>query len=980
MQQILLLWHRPRLLQLIMDCKDIVIVEQVNINSCNNKTSELANHLDSLSEYQGVILCLNDTRLTKKKTIKIKGYKTLRHDHPSGKAVPGGVAVLYKNGMQINEIPTQLNEMLITEFKYKSKTYRICTLYLHPGSFLTQSHFDALEKDASNDTAFVMIGDLNAHCGIDRKKKTDRAGQVVNNLISVNNYHIMNDDSPTYYASHKSTTSCIDLCLTKTSGAGLSMKWSTGDPCGSDHIITRLDIGCKYTAACKEIRITNWSKVRSELEKLEPVVRCGTQSEVDETIEEFGAALRLVVEKNTTTRKVMTRDNIALSKETQELIKFRRKLNKMRKEWEAAGKPTETTRKVMNSLNREIKKLIKRDVESKTASKIESIWDERDAAKMWRNLKEIEPDLGKNKDESSSCGIFDAQGVLQKDEEILAAIHANRLKSAHSFPADPSFDDCFRQKIEDEVKNGIAADVTDFSRVSSNLRNASPDSFIDNDRIGRNGRKLPPTIHDEKITSNEIYHFLRKKKNKSAGGEDGINYKILKHAGRNVICNLAKIFTIILVAGYFPIAWRSVRISMIPKGNKDLKQAKNWRPISLSSCISKLFECSIKERIEKEKIKRNIKENELQAAYKQGRNCLEHVVRLSEDITHGFAKGECTVATFLDVAGAFDKVWITGLMWKVMKMELPKPLVGVIQGFLSKRSLKVRVGKKISPVVQMEAGTPQGAVLSPTLFNLFVDDLRDIIGIGNGIELAQYADDIAIWCTCKDPKEAEKSMNEALKKISIWTSKWRIGLAPEKSVFMKFTRRPTQKRVPVELKLLGKEVKQVSTHRFLGVNLDDRLEWSQHFKEMLGSATPRINALKRLAAKSVWQRPEWILKLHDAVVNSIWKYAAIVTCTAKKSLWENIIKCHSRCIKSYCGIPNCVSYERICDVIGIKSIKLELMDFGRKRMRAFIAFSPFGRKILSERRANVTGLYKSPSEILIDDTEATAHMNSPTHV
>ena len=96
-----------------MDCRNEIVIEQVNINSCNNKKSELTNHLDGLKHYQGVILCLNDTRLTKKKTIKIKGYKTLRHDHSSGKSVPGGVAILFKNGMNINEIPTKNHSLKV---------------------------------------------------------------------------------------------------------------------------------------------------------------------------------------------------------------------------------------------------------------------------------------------------------------------------------------------------------------------------------------------------------------------------------------------------------------------------------------------------------------------------------------------------------------------------------------------------------------------------------------------------------------------------------------------------------------------------------------------------------------------------------------------------------------------------------------------------------------------------------------------------
>ena len=111
---------------------------------------------------------------------------------------------------------------------------------------------------------------------------------------------------------------------------------------------------------------------------------------------------------------------------------------------------------------------------------------------------------------------------------------------------------------------------------------------------------------------------------------------------KNAICGLAKIFTVLLVAGYFPVSWRSVRISMIPKSGKNLRHSKNWRPISLSSCISKIFESCIKERFEKEKEKRQIKESIFQSAYKKNRGCQEQIVRLSDNVTQGFARQEST--------------------------------------------------------------------------------------------------------------------------------------------------------------------------------------------------------------------------------------------------------------------------------------------------------------------------------------------------
>ena len=139
---------------------------------------------------------------------------------------------------------------------------------------------------------------------------------------------------------------------------------------------------------------------------------------------------------------------------------------------------------------------------------------------------------------------------------------------------------------------------------------------------------------------------------------------------------------------------------------------------------------------------------------------------------------------------------------------------------------------------------------------------------------------------------------------------------------------------------------------------------------MINGATPRINAIKWLAAKSIWRNPQWIMSIHNAVVNSIWQFGAVAYATAGTNVWNKIIQCHSRCVKAYCGLPNYVSYERVCNALSIKDIQSELLAFGKKRLCAMAAFSPFGPEILANRRQGATGIYKSPSEVLISDDEA----------
>ena len=125
-----------------------------------------------------------------------------------------------------------------------------------------------------------------------------------------------------------------------------------------------------------------------------------------------------------------------------------------------------------------------------------------------------------------------------------------------------------------------------------------------------------------------------------------------------------------------------------------------------------------------------------------------------------------------------------------------------------------------------------------------------------------------------------------------------------------------------------------------------------------------------MSAKSLWRRPEWFVKLHESVVSSIWRYGSVAYAAMGEHLWGKLISCHARAIKAYCGVPSFVGYGAVCDQIGVKQIKEDLMAFAKKRLLSIIAFSPLGKKLIDERRQNVTGIYKSPTEVLINDNEA----------
>ena len=160
-----------------------------------------------------------------------------------------------------------------------------------------------------------------------------------------------------------------------------------------------------------------------------------------------------------------------------------------------------------------------------------------------------------------------------------------------------------------------------------------------------------------------------------------------------------------MATGYYPKLWKKAEGIMIPKPGKDGKMPGNYRPISLLSCMGKLFEKTLAGRIrnflEKEKFF-----NKWQNGFRSKRIAMEHVFRLVEETQLGFTKKWKGGAIFIDVEKAFDSVWHDGLRYKLMNGSLLRKMVRLISSFLSDRTIKVNCCNSCSEEVTLNAGTP----------------------------------------------------------------------------------------------------------------------------------------------------------------------------------------------------------------------------------------------------------------------------------
>ena len=171
-----------------------------------------------------------------------------------------------------------------------------------------------------------------------------------------------------------------------------------------------------------------------------------------------------------------------------------------------------------------------------------------------------------------------------------------------------------------------------------------------------------------------------------------------------------------------------------------------------------------------------------------------------------------------DFSKEFDKVWKDGLIWKLLDKKIPMCTIKWIREYLCGRTSCVKVGDANSKKKSFKNGVPQGGVLSPKLFSLFIGDI--VKDLGSEVKTSLFADDLAIWTQDEDPRQCERKIQKAIDKIETWANQWRMELNAEKTEYILFTNWNKESKWTANLKLNGTSIQKNDQPKFLGVKFD----------------------------------------------------------------------------------------------------------------------------------------------------------------
>ena len=195
---------------------------------------------------------------------------------------------------------------------------------------------------------------------------------------------------------------------------------------------------------------------------------------------------------------------------------------------------------------------------------------------------------------------------------------------------------------------------------------------------------------------------------------------------------------------------------------------------------------------------------------------------------------------------AFDRVWRDGLRIKLKQIGLSGKMNKWISHYLNNRKARTLVDGQYSRKVTLNNGVPQGGVLSPTLFLIFVNDL--IKDLPRNVLAAMYADDLALWCTEEYLSTANYRLQESLNNMNSWTKKWLVRMNPEKTTHTVFTLSTVKQTA--NLYLDGEKLESEENPTYLGVTFDKRLTWKKQVEKSEKKAKSRLSLMKKIAGSS----------------------------------------------------------------------------------------------------------------------------------
>ncbi len=363
------------------------------------------------------------------------------------------------------------------------------------------------------------------------------------------------------------------------------------------------------------------------------------------------------------------------------------------------------------------------------------------------------------------------------------------------------------------------------------------------------------------VDSSEILQLISNLELRKACGYDLISNRIIKATSYVAASHLTRLFNNCINQGIFPDIYKLAQVIPLYKGG-DKENLNSYRPISLLPALGKLLEKIVSSRTVS-----FFEENDLFSPYQFGfraKFSTEYtVLDIYEKLLQNLDGGFNTCAIFLDLAKAFDSVSHNILLRKLEKYGIRGNVLKFFASYLHSRKQFVKLNNVSSDIAHLEFGVPQGSILGPLLFLIYINDLPS----ASSFYIRLFADDTFLCAQNENISLLESETNAELVKVYEWLLSNKLTLNISKSKYMIVTNKKLTGSITVQIN--GQQLEECQTYKYLGVYIDKNISWKTHTEHVCTKLSRACGAL----AKTRHYVSEDVLKsIYYALLNSYIRY------------------------------------------------------------------------------------------------------------
>ena len=409
-----------------------------------------------------------------------------------------------------------------------------------------------------------------------------------------------------------------------------------------------------------------------------------------------------------------------------------------------------------------------------------------------------------------------------------------------------------------------------------------------------------------------------------APGPDGIHGKILKMCSLSLSKPLSILFKMSYSSGHIPKEWKLANVVPVhKKGSKS--EVSNYRPISLTCLIMKIYERVIRQEL---LIKCDGMIDPRQHGFMESKSCCTQLVSFCDSLAVSMNDNIITDIIYFDFQKAFDSVNHDKILHKLKyQYNIDGSLLRFFVNYLKERDQRVVIGNKMSSSCRVNSGVPQGSIVGPTLFILFLNDITE--GLSPGTEITMYADDTKLWRKIYK-KDDHWILQRDINHLLAWAINNKMVFHPSKSSVLSIRRGNSTNLQNNQFiySMNDIAISYTPMEKDLGVHLNAKLDWTEHCNIVYSKANQRLGLLKRTChfTKNLSKRRAFYLsqvRSHFEHCTIIWRPSSTTTVNKLESIQKRAIKW---ILNDYSSFSDNSTYYTACKKLNILPIRFRF-DF-----------------------------------------------------